>query len=172
VGVCDFPWSEYRSNCYLFISDPSGSIDSDSASNSCNGLASHLALIRNAKEQAFVNKLSETNFGRLRHFCSLIEVSLSKVPESTIYPVFIGLQRMDNGVWIWNNGENLIDFSNWMPDNPNPGSATKCGVMNSAGIFKGEWVSVSCDAKVTTNYICQKAAGKWLFVLVFVPLFP
>jgi hypothetical protein len=57
VGVCDFLWNEYNSNCYIHQYNQIGPVDYDTAEINCKKLSSKLAVIKDSKIQAFINKL-------------------------------------------------------------------------------------------------------------------
>jgi hypothetical protein len=62
--------------------------------------------------------------------------------------------------WVWLDNEELVSnsFINWRPNNPSLSRDGSCAVIDSNGLYKGEWVSVVCTEKYD-KFICSKPAS-------------
>ncbi|XP_069056612.1 CD209 antigen-like protein C [Pleurodeles waltl] len=90
-SYCDRNWIFYAGNCYFLSMQLLNWIDSQ---NNCKNMSSHLVVVKNAKEEQFLESL---------------------VKQKT----WIGLFKKDNGAWIWEDGTILEGNGFWLPTEPN-----------------------------------------------------
>ena len=71
-----------------------------------------------------------------------------------------------SGNWIWLDNSEIDpnSFINWRLNHPNSSVDGSCAVIDSTGLYKGEWISVSCTEKYN-KYICSKPASNLTYII-------
>ena len=78
---------------------------------------------------------------------------------------WIGLSdQVKEGEWIWTDGSLLVNYTNWVNNNPNNlGGKQHCGHIVKGNLhmlrykltgFNGEWNDFECDAQL--EFICEQ----------------
>eukprot|EP00105_Crassostrea_gigas_P010137 XP_011425314.1 PREDICTED: perlucin-like [Crassostrea gigas] len=129
---CSSPWVQYRDSCYIFATGYPE--DWTEAGSFCSRLGAKLAEIGSA---------DENNFLRLHAF----EIN----PEGHFWVG--GTDVLVDGQWIWISSQERIEYTDWVPGEPNGGTREGCLMLNG-GKYHFHWNDANCHS--LQSFICEK----------------
>ncbi|KAJ8029242.1 Echinoidin [Holothuria leucospilota] len=155
--ACPKFWTEFQSNCYLYIGNPS--LNWQEAENFCVDKDAHLASIHSREEDDFVKEIWRRSRDAFTMFPRQMRTQLQ---QSSLAPfVYIGLNDMkENGKFEWTD-RTPVDYVNWMRNNPSTDIEIIGEFENAVFIWDrkniGQWNDVSSKSPVLRgSFVCKK----------------
>lgn len=134
-SYCDKNWIFYTGNCYFLSTQQ---LSWTNSQNNCKNMSSRLVVVKNAKEERFVEGL---------------------VQQKT----WIGLSKNDNDEWIWEDGSILEGNGFWLLGEPNnENGLERCVELSPVYTING-WNDENCNSGRMS--ICQRPADAFRMFL-------